>query len=374
MEKIHIQQWDEEKFLDARKEWNDLLIRSNSDQLFLSWEWQSSWWRVFSDKTMQLMLLAVIDDDGKLIGLAPLYTSSTTTKHISSKRLQFIGNCWRGRATMPTELLDFIADKSQSEAIIRALYCYLDKNNDWDEIIFPYLNTASETYRLLVAENLLTGSYYRHAERYRSYYLNTDENFKQYCSRLGKNTRLKLINRRKVFETIGDTTLETTRTKHIDKTVIDQHFELLNQLHKNRWGKSAFENKRLDFNRRVATFMTENGQLNFSVLSLNDNPVSIQYNYIANNRNYNIQAGFEENLHKKISLGYLHFGYEIETSFETGMDAYDFLAGEGKNTPYKERLTDTYMEIVDLQVIRKPLLKVLYRLNEIKEKILPASG
>ena len=358
MEKVHIQQWDEERFFSSRKEWTDLLARSDSDQLFLSWEWQSSWWQVFAETdSMQLTLLAATNEDGTLIGLAPLYCSTIKTKKIiTTRRLQFIGNCWRERSTMPTELLDFIIDSSQSKNIIRAFYAYINRLKDWDEIIFPYLNLKSETCQLLIDEDLLHNCYLRHTETYSSYYLKTSGDFKKYTDNLGKNTRLKLINRRKVFAALGDTSFERMLS-----TNLDQNFELLNFLHEKRWGRPVFENKRLEFNRQVAKLMAERNCLNFSILSLNNKPVSIQFNYVINNWNYNIQAGFDESLHKKISLGYLHFGYEIEASFEQQYKAYDFLAGEGKNTPYKERLTDTYISMTDLQIIRKPLLKILYR-------------
>lgn len=358
MEKIHIQQWDEEKFFNARKEWNDLLDRSDSDPLFLSWEWQVSWWQTFADTSqMQLTLLAAVSEDGILVGLAPLYRSTLKIKKlITSRRLQFIGNCWRERSTMPTELLDFIVDRENNNDVLRTIYAYLNERKDWDEIIFPYLNLQSKNYQLLTKEFPLKSCHYRHAERYSSFYLCTDGDFKRYSNSLGKNTRLKLINRRKKFETLGEISFERMVSGNID-----ENFKLLNSLHEKRWGRPAFENKRLEFNRKVAALMSEKNGLNFSVLSLDSTPVSIQYNYVINNHNYNIQAGFDESLHKKISLGYLHFGYEIEASFEQGYEAYDFLAGEGKNTPYKERLTDSYISMTDLQVIRKPVIKLLYK-------------
>ncbi len=358
MGKIHIQQWDQEKFFSSRSEWADLLDRSNSDQLFLSWEWQTSWWKVFSNvDNMQLNLLAATTDDGILVGLAPLYYSTIKTKKIITiTRLQFIGNCWHQRSTMPTELLDFIIDKSDSENTIRAFCAYINKLKDWDEIVFPYLNSKSETCHLLTDENLLENCYLRHAETHKSYYLNISGNLKKYTDNLGKNTRLKLINRRNVFTTLGEVSFERMLS-----TNIDNNFEILNLLHKKRWGKPAFENKRLEFNKQVAKLMAEKNCLNFSILSLNNKPVSIQFNYVINNRNYNIQAGFDERHHKKLSLGYLHFGYEIEASIEQQYKAYDFLIGDGKNTPYKEHLTETYISATDLQVIRKPIIKLLYK-------------
>lgn len=358
MEKIHIEQWDEKKFLNARESWNELLSRSKSDRLFLSWEWQSTWWKVFSEpENMALNLFVASTEKGEIVGIAPLFSSTVKTKNLlNTNRLQFIGNFWHGRTTMLTELLDFIVDSSNSTEIIKQLYKHIYDLKTWDEFIMPFLNSESDTYQILTGEDALPGTFIRHTERYESYYLAIDGNFQDYAKNLGKNTRLKLLNRRSMFEKLGDISFKNMQNNNIAKNLA-----LLNDLHCQRWEKPIFENQRLQFNMDVAALLAEKNSLNFSTLSLNGKEVSIQYNFIVDGHNYNIQAGFDETFHKKISLGYLHFGYEIESSFENHFRFYDFLAGEGKNTQYKSRLTDTHHDMVDLQIIRSPVLKLLYK-------------
>jgi CelD/BcsL family acetyltransferase involved in cellulose biosynthesis len=360
MENIYIDRWDEEEFLNSKDEWNELLDRASADPLFLSWEWQSSWWRFFSDtENMELRIYVARTGDGKLVGIAPLFSIKTSIKNIfMATRLQFIGNCWRGKSTMPTELLEFIADVSLSEDVINAFSSHIYTLDDWDELVIPYLNVSSTTYLKLSDGDIFTNCYIRHAERFRSYFLKTTGSFQDYTKSLGKNTRLKLLNRRKNLEQMGEVKFKRMLADNIDK-----QFSLLNRLHEQRWGRPAFSDNRLAFNTAVASLMADKNSLNFSIITLDDEVISIQYNYVVNRHNYNIQAGFKENQHNKISLGYLHFGYEIEASFDQQYTAYDFLAGEGKNTQYKERLTDEHLEMVDLQIIRRPLLKALYRLN-----------
>ena len=82
--------------------------------------------------------------------------------------------------------------------------------------------------------------------------------------------------------------------------------------------------------------MAEKNSLNFSIIMLDDVPISIQYNYVVNQRNYNIQAGFNESLHKKISLDICTLDMRSKPALNNNYSAYDFLAGEGKNTQYKE--------------------------------------
>lgn len=359
MQKLTIQLWDEDKFTANRDAWNTLLSNSDADPLYLSWEWQHTWWQVFAQADMHLRLYAVYDENGTLVGIAPLYIEATTTaRFLTSRRLQFIGNCWRTRDTMRTELLDFIVAKSRANEIIRAVLEHIHRNPEWDEFVMANLRMDSATYHALAQDRALPGCYLREAEQYPSYYLQTAGEFADYLAGLGKHTRLRLYNRRKQFDALGETHY------HLVTDRLEEMFELLNRLHRQRWGYAAFENERLEFNARVAGLLAHRDGVYFSLLTLNNRPVSIQYNYNINGHIYNIQGGFDAALASKVAPGYLHFGYELERAFDSGTTIYDFLAGEGKSTDYKKHLTRTTLDIVDLQIIRDWKLKLLYRLYD----------
>ena len=57
-------------FEAIRSEWTELLKASDSDCLFLSWEWLYAWWKHLADGR-QLSILAV-RHEGRLVALAPL--------------------------------------------------------------------------------------------------------------------------------------------------------------------------------------------------------------------------------------------------------------------------------------------------------------
>jgi len=352
--------WGEKEFFNSRDAWATLLARSDSDKLFMSWEWLNTWWKIFKDeKTMCLRMFVAIDENDNLVGIAPLYITNVITKKvIRTRRLQFIGNCWRGKATMPTEIVDFIADKNVSSEVISIFYEHIDSLGDWDEFVLSNLSKSTATYKCLVAGEKLGNSYFRCAEAYNSYYLDTIGDFDDYLKKISKSMRLKLFNRRKLINSIGKVSFE-----NLDAG-LDDCFKLLNQLHRKRWGSDLFEGDRLKFNKIVSELMMKQNSVQFSVILFDKEPISIQYNYIVNNRKYNIQAGFDELFHKKISLGYLHFGYEIEDSFKDRIIAYDFLMGKGKNTQYKKRLTSRKYELVDMQIIRNNYVGFLYKLYD----------
>ncbi len=61
----------------TREEWSELLAASASDVVFMTWQWQSLWWKHFGEgESCRLHLLAVRREGGALVGIAPLFVSS----------------------------------------------------------------------------------------------------------------------------------------------------------------------------------------------------------------------------------------------------------------------------------------------------------
>jgi hypothetical protein len=80
---------------------------------------------------------------------------------------------------------------------------------------------------------------------------------------------------------------------------------------------------------------------------------------------YNIQLGYEEGFDSKISLGTLHLGYEIERAFaDQTVYAFDLLAGDGKTSNYKERIADPHSNFESIMIVRSPLLKTVFWVND----------
>ncbi len=61
---------DESGFAALHDDWNALLARSRANTLFLTWQWQTTWWRCLGEG--DLWLLAWYDA-GRLVAIAPLY-------------------------------------------------------------------------------------------------------------------------------------------------------------------------------------------------------------------------------------------------------------------------------------------------------------
>src|SRR4030042_1652201 len=117
-----------EKFQSLKKEWDNLLDRSSSENIFLTWEWQFNWWKFFNNNK-KLCIILCRSEAGELLGIAPLYiTNVKIIKFISYNELRVIG--YGDYAT--SEYLDFICVKGKEEEIIKSIFQFILKSlNSW---------------------------------------------------------------------------------------------------------------------------------------------------------------------------------------------------------------------------------------------------
>jgi len=357
MTAIKIVRWNNRDFSRNEKEWNELLLRSSADRLFLSWDWQATWWEVFAPTlNSELFLLAAYDDTNALVGIAPLHAVNTNLGGILKvKRLQFIGSCWRGMQTVRTEYLDFIARTDVHTEVIQAFSVYLKADSVWDEFVLPHVDRDSATYRLITNAGIWSEAYLRETDAYESYNVDTTGEFSDYLAGLGAKTRTKIYNRRNYLERLGKVELTCANAD-----TIDQYFAALNSLHRARWNQDIFAGKRLEFHRKLASKMVKKGGVKFSMLSLSGKPLSVLYNLRADQREYGIQTGFDDRFDKKISLGLIHMGYLVEEAFRDRLKVFDFVAGIGKQGQYKKHITQHRRQMVTLQFVRARWLKRAY--------------
>jgi len=119
MENISIDKPSEGQFVNMREEWNSLLEKSVTNEVFLLWKWIYSWWDVFKDGSRELYLLRGKNAMGETIGIAPFYLQKQTL--FGNLKRNIIRFC-SSLETDPDHL-DIIATKEYgdlfSEAVLR---------------------------------------------------------------------------------------------------------------------------------------------------------------------------------------------------------------------------------------------------------------
>lgn len=126
-------------FQALRSQWNALLRRSRSDNLFLTWEWQSTWWRCLGEG--DLYLLAWRDGDA-LVGLAPLYLVADG----DGRRTFHLVGC-----VDVSDYLDVLAAAGEEERVYAALLAWLTGPDapPWDVLSLCNLPQTSWSHNRL---------------------------------------------------------------------------------------------------------------------------------------------------------------------------------------------------------------------------------
>jgi hypothetical protein len=117
----------------ARSEWQRVLSLSDSNVIFLTREWQQTWWDAYGRGTL---LFAAAFQYGRLIALAPLFADDGMVYFIGS------GGCG-------SDYLDFVGDISGPEILDGLLAAVQDRVRDFVGFRFYLVPDASRTGALL---------------------------------------------------------------------------------------------------------------------------------------------------------------------------------------------------------------------------------
>lgn len=231
---------------------------------------------------------------------------------------------------------------------------------DWQQLIIPDVDLDSSSYKSIKDFAASCGYFVQQRSVSTAYGIATQNNFQTYLSGLSQSARARLFNKRKKLEQMGRIVI-TNIWPDLDKFI-----ELLNSFHVDRWGKPCYSHENFVFIKLfLSAIIKENGTVNLSVMTLDDQPISLLLDVEYLGRVYNFQAGFVEKLSNNIALGSLHLGYAIEAAFTNpSVVYYDFMAGQGKNTDYKAAFATQQQQLATLYVIKPAWLYWLYRLND----------
>lgn len=356
---LEVQALSEKEFRDLKEEWARLLQESNADPLFMSWPWLYSWWETWGKCLgLELILLGVYLPGGKqLVGIAPLYRHCFRIAiGMNVTRLHFLGNAWRVHPTVRTEYIGLIAEPSRERDVAEAVANFLG-DKVWDELVVPDSQWANGgLFGKALTEQCHAVPLLRSESQ--GVRVDTSGSFQAWLRSLGSNTRLKAFNRRAVFEEeLGGHWLAVEEDGESQR----EFMESLNHFHQARWGKPCFDEQALRFHLKLLSRLSGDQKPELSALIAGGRVVSVLYDIKAGEGVYNLQAGYDEAFHRKLSLGTLHLGYAIERTFlQSSSHSYDLLAGSGKNTFYKARFHGQQVAFPTLDFVRSPVLRVAY--------------
>lgn len=335
-----------DQFMELREQWNDVLRKSKDNEVFLTWEWLSTWWKHYGKEKELMILLA--EDGEKIVAIAPLVYSIYKLFGLGLRKMEFLG-------TQHTDYRNFILTEKKMESL-KLFLKYLSKLN-WDCLEFRNIPETAESFAAL---RYILGTSHMQDERVSStcFYIPLCTTWDVFSKELSGNMRRNLRRRMKRLE--QNYKVAFKRQDDIDS--VQQGVETFIHLHQKRWNSKGFrgsfgeEPKFRDFLLDVSKCFAEKNWVNLSFLTADDKPISAALCFEYNRTLYYYHPGYDPE-YSNFGVGNLLIMRLIQDSIQKGLAKFDFLAGAES---YKSDWTPLSRNNLEVRYVRNRLLPVLY--------------
>lgn len=343
MDVIKVEQIRNTDALSAiRDEWQ-VLFRSSNLSPFSSWEWTSAWFENFGAGLSPVVLKTV--RNGNLIGILPMYETTTKFAGMSYRRLGLLGDAAGG-----ADHLDVICRPEDRVETIAAILDYLNEHEPSESISFDNVDSGSVILDALVAGSRKTGV--RRSRVSRSVIdvcpqIDLTAGWESVLSQSKRadnfKRKLKKLAKLPGFEFRSVTSPEET----------DDAFERFLDLHEKRWknagGSELSGHPRLiAFQRQLVKRLAAAGMIRFDELWLDGKCRSSIYGLDNGQTFYYYNSGYDQEF-SNLSVGLVLLGLSVRSAVERGTTLYDFLRGD---ETYKSDWANRRVELVNFRQSR----------------------
>jgi CelD/BcsL family acetyltransferase involved in cellulose biosynthesis len=325
-------------FAALREEWNPLLRHSASDTIFLTWEWQSTWWEHLGEG--QLYLLAMRTDGGRLVGIAPLYL---TTSDDGLKALSIVG------CRDVSDYLDLIAASGQEEKVHSALLDWLESDEapPWDLADLCNIPATSPTHSLLAEMAEARGYQVQTEVEDICPIIPLPSTWDEYLNSLDKKQRHEIRRKLRKAERSGQINWYIVGAER-DLAVEMEAFIELHE--KSSAEKDEFMDAQMKgFFHAVAQALDQVGWLQLAFIEVNGDKAATMLNFDYRDSILVYNSGYDPLGYAWLSPGIVLLAYYIQRAIELGRAKFDFLRGDEE---YKLRFGGQPTEIYRLLIAR----------------------
>ncbi len=311
-------------FDQLRGEWNDLVGQSQANTLFMTWEWQTTWWRHWG--TDELYLLAWRDEvTSQLLGLAPFFVETIAD---GQRRLLLVGG------TEVSDYLDLVIVPGFEEQVFQALVTWLDSvaAPGWDRL--ELVNVPDGSATLTCFAELLGQKWSTHVVAEDVCPVVTlPGDWEAYLATLEKHQRHEVRRKLRKIEQEPGVRWWLSATE----TDVVQDIEAFIDLHQlSSADKDDFMTEPMKaYFRDLATVLHAKGWLALAMLAVDGNPASAVFSMIWQGRWLLYNSGYDPVNYRDLSTGIVLLAYCVQEAIRRGVRVFDFLQG---NETYKYRL------------------------------------
>ncbi len=338
----------------SEQEWNALVSESPTKTVFQTYQWMSSWEKIFGQQCVPWYIS--VGEASSIVGVAPL----TVTKGSRGQRVAtFLGD---GKA----DYCDFLLAGDRTAALEKIFEQIFADRGLWDVIEFNSIPAESPTIAVAQAICREAGYYVLQRDLYSSPALlinGHEEEASKIFNKVG------LRRRQNYFHRQGSLTFKTLRGFEV-MPYMDRFFAQ----HISRWAGSKTPSLFLDdqnqaFYLELVRGMSDVGWLVLSVVELNDRPLAMHCGFDYGGRFLWYKPSFDV-AQAKHSPGLVLLRYLIGHAIEQKRAEFDFSIGD---EPFKFRFANHVRTTVQLRIYKGPLEFALgwsrQKLGQIKRRI-----
>ena len=312
-------------FAPARPLWESLLRRMPWRSVFLTPEWQETWWDEFGSDG-ELRLIAV-GPSGAPLGLAPL--------RLRDGALSFLGGA---------DLFDYHDFIAADPAFYPALFDCLERE-DWRTMTLDSVPEWSPTLRLLPEAAIERGCAVEIEDEDVAPGLALPPSWDEYLASLRKKDRHELRRKLRRLEAAGE-----IRVRLASPDSIERDFAVFNDvMAESREEKREFLSpERESFFRSIVHKMQDAGRLRLFLLEIAGDPAAavLAFDYDGKRLLYN--SGYRHE-HADLAAGLMLKALCVKDAIAGGLAYFDLLRG---GEPYKHRLGAVDARILRIRVTR----------------------
>ena len=320
-------------------EWNALLASAATNVIFLTWEWQSTWWKHMHPG--EILALTYRNNSGQLQGIVPLFLSRSDN---DSWILSIIG------CEDLSDYLDIIISSHQEEIICSELLAFLvsEQAPHWDTIQFCSLPPSSTAYRVLADQAEAMQLVVRRRIQERCPVIKLPTSWEQYLTSLDKKQRHEIRRKLRRAETQADINWYVVDPQTHDLAAEMEVFIELHRLSSSE--KDVFMDGRMKgFFFEMAKALAERQWLNLSFIEMNGQKAAGLLSFDYNDEFQVYNSGYDVTHYGHLSPGIVLTAYAIRQAIERGRRTFDFLRGDEE---YKYRMGAEPTDLYELTISR----------------------
>ncbi|MCQ3980436.1 MAG: hypothetical protein DPW09_44060, partial [Anaerolineae bacterium] len=298
------------------QDWDNLLVRSVNAPFFMRYIYQRTWWQYLGND--DLVLIAIRTDEGRLVGLAPLYGG---TNGAGQRELSFVG------CVDVSDYLDLLVDRDCVEPVYEALLdCLATDQVAWDKLYLCSLPHNSITHTRLAETVRARGWHADVRQQDVCPVITLPGDWESYLATIDKKQRHEIRRKIRKIETEAQ-----TRWYAIDSLEgLDAAMNAFIELHqKSTRDKEDFWNDALiRFFKAMALELAEIGWLKLYFIEVNGVRAASMLCFDYNNEFLLYNSGFDPDQFAYLSPGNVLTAYTIQDAIRLGRSCYDFLRGD----------------------------------------------